>query len=266
MEGKDVARIAREAMWKVPQMQTFGYSDMWIKLEEMSEEFDFYVDDKDMDTVLNAVNGDSDLAEEFLLLASDVQDQIERCKEMFTEAAHDVYGRPSLQDLMDATEKAEADGCAFGDMPYNNDRAFDDCTVALLGSRFQFPMSGFDGYEMDFFPLTDGYEQESATQAAQKRLMRLTKAQIVDIVGKSVAIVLTFNDLRCSYDRLMNAYELIYGKNTKILDAIKEIESLYDAAMEAMKKPKRWRNDTEEYAIHRFESALEHIPPRMWVE
>lgn len=266
MEGKDVARIAREAIWKVPQMQTFGYSDMRIKLEEMSDAVAFYVDDKDADTVLNAVDGDSDLAEEFLLLASDVQDQIQRCKEMFTGAEWNRYGGPCLRDLMSATEKAEADGCGFDDMPYNNDRAFDDCTVALLGSRFQFPMSGFDGYEMDFFPMSDGYDQEIARDAAKKRLMRLTKTQIVDIVGMSVAIVLTFNDLCCSYDRLMNAYELIYGRNTKILDAIKEIESLYDAAMEAMKTPQWRRDDTQKYAIHRFETALKNIPPRMWVE
>lgn len=266
MEGKDIARIAREAMWKVPQMQTFGYSDMRIKLEEMSEAIEFYVDDKDADTVLNAVDGDSDLAEEFLLLASDVRDQIQRCKEMFTGAEWNHYGGPCLKDLMTATEKAEADGYDFEDMPYNNDRAFDDCTVALLGSRFNFPMSGFDDQEMDFFPMDEGCMQESATIAAKKRLMRLTKTQIIDIVGTSVAIVLTFNDLRCSYDRLMNTYELIYGENTTILDAIREIESLYDEAMEAIAVPK-WRRDyTQKYAIHRFETALDNIPPRMWVE
>ena len=181
---------------------------------------------------------------------------------MFTD--YDEFHNASLSDLMTKTERAELTDNPE-DAQYTTCRAYDDCTVALLGKRFRYPMSGFDFYERDFFPLGD-YDEYAATEEAKKRLKRLTKNQILDLVGSSVAILLTFNDFRISYERLMATYEILTGTNRATMEAIAQIDKLYDTMIAAKSKPQWKRSNKENFDLYRFEQVLQSLPPRMWVE
>lgn len=269
MEAKNKVQIARECLWKVPQMQMFGFSDMQLKLYEMEEVLTDILSawDEDVGLIVDAVDDDDDLAREFQFLCSDIQDHLESVRQMFTD--YDGFHNAALSDLMTKTERAE-----LSDNPeeaqYTTCRAYDDCTVALLGKRFRYPMSGFDPYEQDFFGL-NGSEEFTATEEAKKRLKRLTKDQIVDLVGSSVAILLTFNDFRVSYERFMTVYEILTGTNQETMEAMEKIDKLYDEAtvawLKSNKGREKWRLDSKErYALYQFDSVLEKIPPRMWVE
>ena len=264
MEAKNRAQIARESLWKVPQMQIFGFADMQSKLSEMGETIAdvVYTWDEDVGTILNAVDDDEDLVREFQFLCSDVQDHLESVRQMFTK--YTEFRNASLSDLMTKTERAELTDNPE-DAQYTTCRAYDDCTVALLGKRFRYSMSGFDPSEQDFFELDD-YDEYAATEEAKKRLKRLTKEQIMDLVGTSVAILLTFNDFRVSYERFMATYEILTGTNQATMEAIAQIDRLYDVVMAAKSKPHWSRTDKEKLDMYRFDQVLEHIPPRMWVE
>lgn len=65
----------------------------------------------------------------------------------------------------------------------------DDCTVALIGNRYN--TLGYDSEEEDYFSLT-GYEQELAQTEAGKRLMRMTKAEMISTIGQCFGITLAF--------------------------------------------------------------------------
>ena len=271
MEAMNKERLARETLWKVPQMQTFGFAAMQSKLADMAETLAdvLYTWDEDEGTILESVDDDDELAREFHLLCTDVQSHLEEIRKMFT--AYSDFNCPSLYDLMTKTEQAEmGDGEDWEEAQYTTCRAYDDCTVALLGKRFQYPMSGFDPYEQDFFGL-DEIDKDTATQKAKKRLMRLTKEQMVDLIGKSVAILISFNDFRIAYERFMIAYEILTGTNQATMEAIGEINKLYDEATAAWVKSDRGRNqwklnDKERFTLYRFHQTLENLPPRMWVE
>ncbi|MBR4211136.1 MAG: hypothetical protein IKR84_01935, partial [Oscillibacter sp.] len=76
-------------------------------------------------------------------------------------------------------------------------RAYDDCTVALVGKRYNFGVDGYDVYERDVFGL-DNDSGEWASERAKERLMRLTKKDVVDLIGESVSLCSAFRRSMCA--------------------------------------------------------------------
>lgn len=133
---------------------------------------------------------------------------------------------------------------------------YDDCTVALIGNRYR--TVGFDTVEEDYFSLTR-YEEGLAQSEAGKRLMRHTKAEIISTVGQCLGTLLAFLDLRYQYDYLKTTFDILRGENTSLLKQIKEIDAAYDEAEKECFRA--WCP-----ATRRFDSLIEGLPERMWLE
>ena len=133
---------------------------------------------------------------------------------------------------------------------------FDDCTVALIGNRYK--TIGFDAEEEDYFSLTS-YEQELAFTESGKKLMRMTKQEMIATIGQCLGITLAFMDVRQSYDYLKSTFDILRDENTSMLKKIKEINLAYEAAN--AENFVSYASQTKD-----FDRLVEAIPERFWIE
>ena len=133
---------------------------------------------------------------------------------------------------------------------------FDDCTVALIGNRYK--TIGFDAKEEDYFSLTS-YDQDLAFAESGKKLMRMTKQEMISTIGQCLGITLAFMDVRQSYDYLKSTFDILRDENTSMLKKIKEINAAYEAANE--KGFCSLEKETKE-----FEKLIGNMPERFWIE
>lgn len=217
----------RALRYKRPALASMGYDfmirEMW-DIEEACADVQWYVD-TDEDTLINALDGDDEEAFEFKMAFSDLSAKAEQLMEQIQENVDD------------------------GD-------EFDDCTVALVGNRYN--VLGYDGDEEDYFSLTS-YEEGLAMTEAGKRLMRKTKAEMIATVGQCLGIVMCYLDLRQSYDYLKATMDILRDENTSVLKTIKAINDAYDAAAEDNFMD--WRD-----GARHFNLLLSELPERMWLE
>lgn len=133
---------------------------------------------------------------------------------------------------------------------------YDDCTVALIGNRYN--LIGFDDYEEDYFSLTS-FEAELGEKESAKRLMRLTKAQMISTIGQCIGILLAYHDLKTQYDALKATLDIFNDDSSTLIDQIKKVEKLYEEA--AQHDFNDWDNSTRA-----FNALVDTLPERMWVE
>lgn len=140
--------------------------------------------------------------------------------------------------------------------PEGTARQYDDCTVALIGNRYD--LVGFDTLQEDYYSLT-GYDTELAESEAGKRLMRHTKADMLSIIGQSVGILVAFLDVRQKYDYLQATLDVLRDENCSVLQVLRDINAAYERA-EAVRFNDYYKEAQE------FERLLWAVPERMWVE
>jgi hypothetical protein len=130
---------------------------------------------------------------------------------------------------------------------------FDDYLVGMLGDRFR--VIGYDGYQEDYYNLTS-FEAGLAKTESGKRVMRLTKEQVLATCGQCLGIVLSFLDVRHSFDYLKASFDILKDHNLAVLNAIKSVDKLYQLASE-----------DERYGEYdsRFERYLSELPDEVWV-
>lgn len=227
----DKFQRTRAMRYKRPALASMGYEHLKRELEEIAEACDdvaWYTSQNNEDDLVAALDGNGEEAFEFKMMFGDLS---ARCNLL----------RERLYDLAEWDE----DGAA---------RTYDDCTVALIGNRYD--TVGFDSMEEDYYSLTS-YDEGLAYSEAGKRLMRHTKAEMLSIIGQSVGILVAFLDLRQQYDYVKATMDVLRDGNQSILQAVKELEKAYDEAADAhFNGP----------AGERFEQLLWPVPERMWVE
>lgn len=103
---------------------------------------------------------------------------------------------------------------------------FDDCTVALIGNRYA--LVGYDTEETDYFSLCS-WESERAETESAKRLLRLTKQEMLSTIGRSVGIMTAFYDLRQRFDYLKASLDVMLDHNLDTLRTVRSIEDAYEA-------------------------------------
>ena len=118
-------------------------------------------------------------------------------------------------------------------------------------------MWGYDDYEQDYFGLDD-YSAEAGVRESRKRLMRLTKADIIDLAQKCFNVAVQFVGLRSRYDDLKAALDILRGQNAGYLQQIRAIEEAYE---QATKSEYEWRNNSAQ-----FDRMLRELPDRAWIE
>lgn len=211
---------SRNLRYKRGALASMGFEAMTSELSEISEAcsdvaYFFTGGDKNL---VDALDGNEEEAFEFRLAFSDLNAKCDQ-----------------LNDIL-----------------YDDDfqQSYDDCTVALVGNRYD--VVGFDSYEEDYYSLTR-YEMELSQTEAGKRLMRLTKPEMLSTIGQAVGTLMAFLDLRERYDYLKATLDILRDENHSILQSIKKIEAAYEEAAEI-------QNDKH------FDALISTLPDEMWVE
>lgn len=221
----------RALRYKRPALASMGYEHIQSELEEIVEACaDVAWFAGDIDSLTAALDGSDEEAHEFMLACSDLSAKAGLLLEQLYEVG-------------------EYD-------PEGMTRQYDDCTVALIGNRYD--TVGFDTLQEDYFSLT-GYDTELAESEAGKRLMRHTKADMLSIIGQSLGILVAFLDVRQQYDYLQATLDVLRDESGSVLQAVKNINAAYERA-EAVGFID-CRKEAQE-----FERLLWSVPERMWVE
>ncbi|GHU78647.1 hypothetical protein FACS1894188_13610 [Clostridia bacterium] len=179
-------------------------------------------DDRD-ESILNDPDSEDSGEHEFTIMFSDSQNKCER--------------------LWEALSETEIREC------------FDDFFAAAHNGAYE--LSGYDYFEEDYYTLTR-FEQELAKSVSGKRLMRLTKENILDISWQCIGIFVSFIDIRQNYNVLDAAFKILTGHNMDALNLIRNIERLYLSAEE--------NHFCYGKGVDEFESLLMRLPDAAWVE
>lgn len=224
------AERSKNMRYKRPALASMGAEFLMDELDQIREACAdiHWFTDQDDETLLNALDGDEEDAYEFRMAFSDLEAKAEHLNSLLYELR------------------------SYGDTIW---RVYDDCTVALIGNRYN--VVGYDGFEEDYFSLTS-YEKELAHTEAGKRLMRMTKADILSAIGQSMGILVSFLNLRQSYDYLKATFDILRDVNTSLLDTIKEIDAAYEAA--AKVDFHSWCEETKH-----FDRLLDCLPDQAWI-
>lgn len=216
-------QLARARMYKKPALALFGWSEISYSLDQIIEDSEDvrWMDEDELEELI----GDGELANEFKMAFFDLSDKAEALQEQ-------------LRNL------------DFED----HEQGYNDCTVALLGNRYQ--AVGYDGYEENYCGLTR-YEEGLAQTEAGKRLMRMTKAEMLSTIGQCMGILLAYYDIQSRYDDLSGVLEVIKGSQRQLMAEIKAIEAAYERA-EAVGF---YGKDADA-----FDKLLWGLPERMWIE
>lgn len=221
----------RALRYKRPALASMGYEHIQKELEEIAEacnDVAWFAGDRDALTA--ALDGSDEEANEFMIACSDLSSQAGLLLEQLYEVG-----------------EYDPDGVA---------RMYDDCTVALIGNRYD--TVGFDTLQEDYFSLT-AYDTELACTEAGKRLTHYTKAEMLSIIGQSVGILVAFLDVRQRYDYLQATLDVLRDESSSVLQAVKNINAAYEKA--EMAGFQDFRQEAQE-----FERLLRAVPERMWVE
>lgn len=129
---------------------------------------------------------------------------------------------------------------------------WDDMTVALLGDTHS--VLGFDTVEQDYFQMVCGYDEDSAVKEAEKRIMRLTKSDMVRTFKKVLGTLLAFYDIKTAHDCLTAIVDELDEKGAILERKNQEINRLYE--------------DVTAESSAKLDAIIKGISPysRMWVE
>lgn len=227
LNGLSKAEKAKQLRYKKAVLDEFNLESIQTELCEIAEACDDirYVCEGDEGTLISALDGDEEEAFELRMMFSELSAECERLQGCLSEAFIDGTFNDFLAGVSDGS-----------------------------GLR----MVGYDSVEEDYYGLTS-FEGQKGCAEAQKRLERLTKERLIQAGNQAFRIMICFLNVRYKYDYLRAAFDVIKGKNTALLDMVRDIEKLYDkfsgddypANVEAEKE---------------LDKVIEAIPERMWVE
>lgn len=201
VNAEETRRIkARELRYRKPivkNINLYSIKDDLYDITGECEEVRWYWESDD-ETLINALDGDSDEAYEFKMMFGDLCAECER--------------------MRDDMEEEYVPEC------------FDFFFVAIGAGELGGGYLGYDSYEQDYFGLScaDGFtESESA-----KRLKQLTKDQLIEAAHICFKIYHAYLGIRHRYDCLKASMDILRDQNTGYLQMVKQIEEVYDKANE----------------------------------
>lgn len=222
------AEISRNLRYKRPALSGLSYEDITNRLEDMQEACsEIHWAFADDDTLVDALDGNEEEAWEFKMLFGSLEAESYQLWEQITDQ--------------------------FGYAVDDPERTWNDFSVALIGNRFN--VIGYDGYEEDYYSLCS-YEQELAATEAGKRVMRLTKAEMLSQIGQILGMILAFHNIEMKYEALKATIDVLRERNTSIITQIKAIEQAYDKAQ----GEQEWSRDWKE-----FDRLISELPEQLWI-
>lgn len=197
--------------------------DLW-DIQEACEEVHWYTDSDDgNDSLINALAGDEDEAYEFKMAFSDLCAECERM----------------IEDIQEEW------------VP----ECFDIFFVAAGADD----LLGWDSYEQDYYGISQ-YESGLAENDSRDRLKRMTKDELIDASRQCFKVYQAYIGLRNRYDSLKAAIDILRDQNTGVLQAVKEIEKLYDATQEKQGNYAEYSKEWKE-----FERCTDALPQEAWI-
>lgn len=217
---------ARALRYKHAVLSDLNIDSIRDILAEISEECDnvrCYTDDDEALTA--ALDGDEEEAFEFNLMFSELSAECDM-----------------LYELLDEMYIPEC---------------FDDFFVGIIAGRESpFPIFGYDTVELDYY-LLNSYDAKLAERESYKRLMRLTKDELIQTAGECFGIAMVFLSVQRRYDYLKAAFDILLDENTSFLQTIKDIDAAYaDADRDG------WDIKTEK----KFDRLIQVLPDKTWLE
>jgi hypothetical protein len=219
------AQRARNLRYKKAALSTLSYDSMADELYDISSacaDIQYFMSDDE--SLVAALDGDDDDAFEFRMMFCDLSAKCEQLGEAVRDS-----------DVRDY---------------------FDDFMVGLLGNKYN--TIGFDSYEEDYFDLTR-FEGELAQTESGKRIMNLTKQNILSVAGQCLGTALAFLDVRYAYDYLKATFDILKDQNIAFLQIIKDIETAYSEAESENFSPYAKKTRV-------LERLLSALPDQTWLE
>ena len=218
------AEHSRQLRYRKAALAELGYEQIRDRLYEISDECANirWIMDSDIDTLTNALDCDEEESFEFRMMFSELSAE---CEQLWS--AIDEY----------------------------EEQHFDDCAVALIGNRFD--AVGYDDFQEDYYSLTS-YESELAVSESGKRIMRMTKPEMLQEIGRTLGIILSFQNVQYKYEYLKATMDILNGENASFLQTIKDIEAAYEKANEDGFH--EW-----ERSVSELDRLISDLPDKTWI-
>lgn len=200
--------------------------DLW-DIQGECEDIRWYTDSEDgTDSLINALDGDDDEAYEFKMAFGDL---CAECDQM----------RSDLEEEW---------------VP----ECFDMFFVAAGAGKSGGGLLGWDSWEQDYFGLscTDYFAEDEA----KKKLKQMTKDDLIAAARQCLKIYQAYIGLRNRYDSLKAAIDILRDTNTGVLQAVKEIERLYETV-----SMDRWTRDEWSRESRDWKRYTDTLPPEAWI-
>lgn len=200
--------------------------ELW-DIQEECEDVHWYTDSDDgNDSLINALEGDEDEAYEFKMAFGDLCAECENMRE----------------DL----EWEWVPEC------------FDLFFVAAGAGDSYDGLLGYDTFEQDYFGLssTDSFAEDET----KKKLKQMTKDDLIAAIRQCFKVYQAYIGLRNRYDSLKAAIDILRDQNTGYLQAVKEIEKLYEAV-----SMDRWTRDDWSQESRDWKRYTDTLPPEAWI-
>lgn len=221
---------ARQMRYKRPIVKNLNLDtitqDLW-DIQEECEDIRWYTDSEDgNDSLVNALSGDEDEAYEFKMAFADLCAECDRM----------------MNDLDDEW------------VP----ECFDIFFVSIGAGEFEGELLGWDSFEQDYFGIScaDSFAEDEA----KKKLKQMTKDNLIAAARQCFKIYHAYIGLRNRYDNLKAAIDILRDQNTGYLQAVKEIEKLYEDASKDKWSGNEYSKESREWK--RYTDAL---PPEAWI-
>ena len=200
-------------------------SELWDMISAC-EDIHWY--DNDEESLVNALNGDEDEAYEFKMAFSDLEAELEQFQE-------------------------DLDGEYISD--------YFDVFFPAAKARYAGGYLGFDQYEGDYYGL-EPFEYSFAEDEAAKKIMALTKKEILKVVGQCLKIAYQYMAIRYRYDCLEAAIEILRGENMERIKIVKGIEEQYLIA-EKISDGFKWKYAED---VRKLDDLILQVPQEYWIQ
>ena len=204
----------------------FIQQDLW-DIQSECEDVRWYVDSDDgEDSLINALDGDQDEAYEFKMAFANLCAECDRMIEDISEEW--------VPECFDIFFVAAGAGDAYGGM------------------------LGWDSFEGDYFGIS--CDSSFAEDEAKKKLKQMTKDDLIAAARQCFKVYHAYIGLRNRYGNLKAAIDILRDQNTGYIQAVKEIERLYEDASKDKWSREYWSKESKEW--ERYTDAL---PPEAWI-
>lgn len=136
---------------------------------------------------------------------------------------------------------------------------FDELFPAVHAGGSLGGYSGFDEYEDDYFGL-EPFEYGIAEKTAEKKILRLTKSELLEAVGGCLKVYSSFVALKYRYDCLDASLQIIRGKNIGLLKLAESIDEQYG---KAERESSHFQYNCKE--VRELDGLVAQLPPECWL-